>query len=70
MADISMEVALWWNLQKGHHVVRLVLESIWVEAPLPDLVAASIVALTATGLGIAKLVIGRTSVIVVEKEAT
>jgi hypothetical protein len=46
----------------------VVLENIWAEVLLRDLDAALIVALMATGLEIAKLETGRTSVIVVGKE--
>ena len=46
----------------------VVLENIWAEVLLQDLDAALIVALMATGLEIAKLETGRTSVIDVGKE--
>jgi hypothetical protein len=46
----------------------VVLENIWAEVLLQDLDAALIVALMATGLEIAKLETGRTSVTVVGKE--
>lgn len=52
-------------LHRGH----VVLENIWAEAPLLDLGVALTVALMAIGLEIARLEIGRTSVIVVGTEA-
>lgn len=51
------------------HVAQVVIRNIWVEVLLLDLVAALTVVLMATGLEIAKLEIGRTSAIAVEKEA-
>ena len=48
----------------------VVLENIWAEVLLQDLDAASTVALMVTGLEIAKLETGRTSVTVVGKEVT
>ena len=52
-------------LSRGH----VVLENIWVEALLLDLGVALTVALMAIGLEIARLEIGRTSVIAVGREA-
>jgi len=66
-----MEVVLLWNLQKGFLVVLVILgilENILVEVHLLDLDAALTVALMVTGLEIAKLGIGRTSVIAVGRE--
>jgi len=71
MVAISMEVVLLWNLQKGFlgvPVILGILGNIWVEVHLLDLDAALTVALMATGLEIAKLGIGRTSVTAVGKE--
>jgi len=71
MVVISMEVVLLWNLQKGFlgvPVILGILGNIWVEVHLLDLDAALTVALMATGLEIAKLGIGRTSVTAVGKE--
>jgi len=65
MVRILMEVVSSWNLQRGYLVV---LENIWAEVLLQDLDAASTVALMVTGLEIAKLETGRTSVTVVGKE--
>lgn len=65
MAGILMEAVLLWNLQRGGHVVP---ENIWAEVLLLELDAALIAALMGIGLVIAKLEIGRTSVIVVERE--
>ena len=48
----------------------VVLENIWAEVLLQDLDAASTVALMVTGLEIANLETGRTSVTVVGKEVT
>lgn len=50
-------------------MVQVVLGNIWVGVLLLDLVAALIVASMDTGLETAKLEIGRTSAIAVEKEA-
>lgn len=47
----------------------MVLENIWVEALLLDLGVVLTAALMAIGLEIARLEIGRTSVIAVEREA-
>lgn len=71
MVVILMEVVLLWNLQKGFlgvPVILGILGNIWVEVHLLDLVAALTVALMATGLEIAKLGIGRTSVTAVGRE--
>lgn len=60
-----------WNLPKGLHValgVEVAHVNILEEVPHLDLVAASIVVLMATGLETAKLGIGKTSAIAVEKE--
>nr|ABK96649.1 unknown [Populus trichocarpa x Populus deltoides] len=65
MVRILMEVVSSWNLQRGYLVV---LENTWAEVLLQDLDAASTVALMVTGLEIAKLETGRTSVTVVGKE--
>jgi hypothetical protein len=65
MAGILMEAVLLWNLRRGGHVVP---ENIWAEVLLLELDAALIAALMGIGLVIAKLEIGRTSVIVVERE--
>lgn len=71
MVVILMEVVLLWNLQKGFlgvPVILGILGNIWVEVHLLDLDAALTVALMATGLEIAKLGIGRTSVTAVGRE--
>lgn len=71
MVAILMEVVLLWNLQKGFlgvPVILGILGNIWVEVHLLDLDAALTVALMATGLEIAKLGIGRTSVTAVGRE--
>lgn len=65
MVVMLMGVVLLWNLQKGFPVVP---GNIWVEVHLLELDAALTVALMATGLEIAKLVIGRTSVTAVGRE--
>lgn len=73
MVVILMEVVLLWNLQKGFlgvPVIQGILGNIWVEVHLLDLDAALTVALMATGLEIAKLGIGRTSVTAVGREVT
>lgn len=71
MVVILMAVVLLWNLQKGFlgvPVILGILGNIWVEVHLLDLGAALTVALMATGLEIAKLGIGRTSVTAVGRE--
>lgn len=65
MVVTLMGVVLLWNLLKGFLVVP---GNIWVEDQLLDLDAALTAALMATGLEIAKLGIGRTSVTAVGRE--
>lgn len=68
MVGMLMEAASQWNLRRECPVGLVVLENIWAEALLLDLDAALIVVLMVTGLVIAKLETGRTSVIAVVRE--
>lgn len=71
MVATSMEVVLSWNLLKGFlgvPEILAILVNIWVVVHLLDRDAALTVALMATGLEIAKLGIGRTSVTAVGRE--
>lgn len=70
MVEMLMGAVSLWNSLRVGHVVRVDLVSILVEVLLLGQVAASTVDLMGTGLEIAKLVTGRTSVIGVVKEAT
>ena len=77
MVVMSMEVVLWWNLQKGLHegavvvaaVPLVALVNFLAEVLLQDQDVASIVGLMAIGLETAKPVIGRTNAIAVENVA-
>ena len=68
MAGMLMEAVSQWNLQRGYPVDLVVLKNTWAEVLLLDLDAVLTVVLMVTGLVIAKLVTGRTSVIAVVKE--
>lgn len=70
MEEMLMDGVSLWNLLKECHVDLEEFESMWAKVLLQVLGAASIVALMAIGLEIAKLETGKISVIAVGKEVT
>lgn len=68
--EMLMDGVSSWNLPRECHVDLGEFESMWAEVLLQVLGAASIVALMAIGLEIARLETGKINVIAVGKEVT